>query len=65
MPVNKCGQEMRGLSMTDKGQQIRRAKLFQDLHQKGNLFVLANIWNVGSAVIFEKEGGKANAYFKP
>ena len=65
MPVNASVQEMVGLSMANKDQQIKRAKLFQDLHQKGNLFVLANIWNVGSAVIFEKEGVKANAYFKP
>lgn len=47
--------------MTVKQAQIARARAFQDLHQKGNLFVLANIWNVGSAVVFEKEGAKALA----
>lgn len=47
--------------MTDKEAQIARAQAFQDLHQKGNLFVLANIWNVGSAVVFEKEGAQALA----
>ncbi|BDD03159.1 isocitrate lyase/PEP mutase family protein [Aureibacter tunicatorum] len=35
------------------------AEEFQDLHQKHELFVLPNVWNAGSAVVFEKQGFQA------
>lgn len=37
------------------------AKRFQKMHDKGKMFVLPNVWNAGSAVVFEKEGFKAVA----
>ncbi|WP_431354903.1 isocitrate lyase/phosphoenolpyruvate mutase family protein, partial [Streptococcus oralis] len=47
--------------MTDKEKQIQRAQTFQALHKKDDLLLLPNIWNVGSALVFEKEGAKALA----
>lgn len=47
--------------MIDKEKQIKRANTFKDLHKKGDLLLLPNIWNVGSALVFEKEGAKALA----
>lgn len=37
------------------------AKKFQKMHVNGKMFVLPNVWNAGSAVVFEKEGFKAVA----
>lgn len=36
----------------------QKAEQFQQLHKNG-YFTLANVWNGGSAKIFEKEGFKA------
>ncbi|MBP2621019.1 isocitrate lyase/PEP mutase family protein [Streptococcus panodentis] len=41
--------------------QRKLAQKFQELHRSKELFVLPNIWNVGSAVVFEKEGHLAVA----
>ncbi len=37
------------------------AKKFQELHKKNEMFVLPNVWNAGSAKVFEKEGFSAVA----
>ncbi len=36
-----------------------KAKKFQQLHEDGNCFIMANAWNAGSAVILEQAGFKA------
>ncbi|MDO4881272.1 MAG: isocitrate lyase/phosphoenolpyruvate mutase family protein [Capnocytophaga sp.] len=41
--------------------QKERAKAFSTLHRAEKLFVLPNIWNVGSAVVFAKQGFPAIA----
>lgn len=41
--------------------QKKQAEAFSNLHKKGEMFVLPNVWNVGSAVVFEKEGFQAVA----
>jgi 2-methylisocitrate lyase-like PEP mutase family enzyme len=45
----------------DKVTLIKRAEAFQALHRREELFLLPNIWNPGSAVIFEKQGFPALA----
>lgn len=37
------------------------ARKFQKMHKSGEMFILPNVWNAGSAVVFEKEGFKALA----
>jgi len=44
-----------------KERQIRYAKQFQELHHNNQLLVLPNVWDAGSAKIFEKSGFKAVA----
>ncbi|MDH7448470.1 isocitrate lyase/PEP mutase family protein [Aquimarina sp. 2201CG14-23] len=44
-----------------KERQIQYAKQFQELHHNNQLLVLPNVWDVGSAKIFEKSGFKAIA----
>lgn len=41
--------------------QIGRAEEFQHLHKNDELFIIPNVWNAGSAVIFEKAGFKSVA----
>lgn len=41
--------------------QRKKAKKFLKLHKSGKLFVLPNVWNVGSAFVFEKQGFEAIA----
>ena len=43
----------------DKEKQIELAEEFKKMHFKNNVFILPNVWDVGSAVIFEKTGFKA------
>ena len=42
-------------------EQKERAKSFYAMHQSEKMFVLPNVWNVGSAYVFEKQGFKAVA----
>lgn len=42
----------------DTKTQKQKAKVFQELHRKDEIFVLPNAWDVGSAVVYEKEGFK-------
>lgn len=44
-----------------KNKQQYLADLFQAMHIENDFFILPNIWNVGSAVIFEKQGYEAVA----
>lgn len=44
-----------------KSKQQHLAKVFQTMHKDNNFFILPNIWNVGSAVVFENQGYKAVA----
>ncbi len=44
-----------------KNKQEYLADVFQTMHKENNFFLLPNIWDVGSAVVFEKEGYKALA----
>jgi len=37
------------------------ARQFQNMHKQNKMFVLPNVWNAASAVIFQKEGFKAVA----
>lgn len=39
----------------DKQNQIQLAEKFQLLHQQMHMFVIPNVWDAGSAVIFEKQ----------
>jgi 2-methylisocitrate lyase-like PEP mutase family enzyme len=45
----------------DKSTQKRLAMNFAHLHQQPRMFVLPNVWNGGSARVFEKQGFKAIA----
>ncbi len=37
------------------------ARIFMNMHKNNEMFVLPNVWNAGSAVVFEKAGFKALA----
>lgn len=41
--------------------QLQKAQLFKELHQKGNPLILCNIWNVETAKSVESLGGNAIA----
>lgn len=41
--------------------QKQLAELFQKLHKVENMFVIPNVWNVGSAYVFQKQGFSALA----
>ncbi|MCT4636791.1 MAG: isocitrate lyase/phosphoenolpyruvate mutase family protein [Bacteroidales bacterium] len=45
----------------DKEIQIKLAEQFTAMHRTDKMFILPNIWNAGTAKIFEKEGYKAVA----
>lgn len=38
---------------------IKAAKIFQDLHASNDVFIMANAWNAGSAVLLEEAGFEA------
>jgi 2-methylisocitrate lyase-like PEP mutase family enzyme len=40
----------------DKSEQRRRAEHFRALHQGPRILLLGSVWDVGSAVVFEREG---------
>ena len=42
-------------------EQIERAEEFQELHNNQELFIIPNVWNAGSAMVFEKAGFKSVA----
>lgn len=42
-------------------EQKQRTHLFKTLHKKSGIFVIPNVWSIGSAYIFEKEGFQAVA----
>lgn len=42
-------------------EQIERAEEFQELHNNEELFIIPNVWNAGSAVVFEKARFKSVA----
>ncbi|MFR3686939.1 MAG: isocitrate lyase/phosphoenolpyruvate mutase family protein, partial [Enterococcus sp.] len=42
-------------------EQKERASKFSAMHKTEKMFVLPNVWNVGSAYVFEKQGFKAVA----
>lgn len=44
-----------------KHKQQYLADVFQTMHKENNFFLLPNIWDVGSAAVFEKEGYEALA----
>lgn len=44
-----------------KLQHKERIKKFYTMHKKEGMFILPNVWNPGSAVVFEKEGFEAVA----
>lgn len=41
--------------------QREKARVFSAMHKENKLFVLPNVWDVGSAYVFEKQGFKAVA----
>ncbi|MEV6491197.1 isocitrate lyase/phosphoenolpyruvate mutase family protein, partial [Actinoplanes sp. NPDC051633] len=41
--------------------QVRQAEIFAGLHRKGDPLLLANAWDVGSAVVIAGRGAKAIA----
>ncbi len=41
--------------------QKEKARIFSGMHKGNKMFVLPNVWNVGSAYVFEKQGFKAVA----
>lgn len=43
----------------DKEKQIILAEKFANMHSENDIFILPNVWDVASAVIFEKAGFKA------
>lgn len=45
----------------DMEKQRKQARIFSEMHKNGEMFILPNVWNVGSAVVFEKEGFQAVA----
>ncbi|MGM0240705.1 isocitrate lyase/PEP mutase family protein [Enterococcus sp. AZ103] len=45
----------------DMKKQRKQARIFSEMHKNGGMFILPNVWNVGSAVVFEKEGFQAVA----
>lgn len=45
--------------ITEKQREL--AIKFQKMHKSGEMFILPNVWNAGSAVVFDKEGFKALA----
>ena len=45
----------------EKNKQLKLAQDFQALHHMDSMFVLPNVWNGGSAKVFDKQGFKAVA----
>jgi 2-methylisocitrate lyase-like PEP mutase family enzyme len=45
----------------DKNKQKQLAQFFSEMHKNNNFFILPNIWDAGSAKVFEKKGFKAVA----
>lgn len=46
--------------------QVNQSTAFQEMHTRKGMFVLPNIWDAGSAVVFERLGfsySKVNEYF--